>query len=262
MSQPPFQPYQPEPQPGSAPPPGSGYPPPANQGYGSAPPAGEGYGSAPPAGEGYGTPPPFGQGFGDAPAPPPKKRSAWKIVLLVIAVVIVLCVGGIGTFVFANRDKVKDVVNATKIRVVEPTTLGGLPKTTEPNLNSGLQSDITSMKKDSSVTGTVGALYGNAKTLDILLVEAASSVGGSAQERFDALNKNIAGFGITDLKDVDAGPLGGIAKCGNGKTGSIPLAVCVWTDSGSFGLIVHFKKTAASLQKNFVAYRGQIEQKS
>jgi hypothetical protein len=251
MSQPPYQPYQPDPQPGSAPPPGQSYPPPANQGFGG----------PPPANQGFGGPPPAGQGFGDA-SPPPKKRSVWKIVLLVIAVVIVLCVGGIGTFVYVNRDKVKDAVDATKIKVVEPATLGALPKTSVPDLEKGLQSDITSMKQDSTVTGTVGAVYGDSKTLNVAMVEAASSVGGSAQQRFDALSKNIAPFGITDLKDVDAGPLGGIAKCGNGKAGPVPLGVCLWTDAGSFGLIVQFKKTAAELQKNFVAYRGQIEQKS
>jgi hypothetical protein len=258
MSQPPYQPYQPEPQPGQpgyappTPPGGQGYPPPANQGFGG----------PPPANQGFGGPPPAGQGFGDAPPPPPKKRSVWKILLLVVAIVVVLCAGGIGTLVYLNRDTVKDVVEASKIKVVEPATLGTLPKTTEPNLNSGLQTDITSMKKDPTVTGTVGAIYGNAKTLDVVMVEAASSVGGSARQRFDALNKNIAGFGITDLKDVDGGPLGGIAKCGNGKASSIPLAVCLWTDSGSFGLIVQFKKTATELQKSFVSYRGQIEQKS
>jgi hypothetical protein len=248
MSQPPYQPYQPEQQPGQP-----GYAP-------SSAPGSQGY--PPPANQGFGGPPPAGQGFGDAPPPPKKKRSVWKIVLLVIALVVVLCAGGIGTVVYVNRDKVKDVVDASKIKVVEPATLGSRPKTSVPELDRGLQTDITSMKKDPTVTGTVGAIYGKGKTLDVIMVEAASSVGGSAEQRFDALNKNIAGFGITDLKNVDAGPLKGIAKCGNGKANSIPLGVCLWTDSGSFGLIVQFKKTAAELQKNFVSYRGQIEQKS
>jgi hypothetical protein len=242
MSQPPYPPHAQQPQPGSAyppPPRGAGFPPPAGQGFGPAPVT----------------------GFGDAPEP--KKRSAWKIVGIVVAAVVVLCLGGIGVAVFANRGKIEDAAAATKIKVVEPASLGSRPKATDPELNSGLQGSVDEMKKEPGVTGTVGAFYGTPKTLDILMVVGASSIGGSAQDRYDAMTQGIAGdFDLTQLKDVPPGPLGGIAKCGDGKTGGVPLGVCMWADSGSFGMLVLFNKKAAALEKDFISYRGQIEQKS
>jgi hypothetical protein len=261
MSQPPYQPYPQEPQPGQPgspsvpggqgyPPPGS-YPPPPNQGFGGQPPADQGFGSAPPA----------DQGFGSAPAP--KKRSVWKIVALVVVAVVVLCVGGIGTFVFVNRDKVKDAVDAAKIKVVEPASLGTRPKASDPDLDGSLDGALKEMKSQADVTGTAGAIYGDPKKLDILMLIAASSIGGSAQERYDGMVQGIGSdFGMTGLKDVDPGPLGGIAKCGDGTVSTVPLGICMWADSGSFAMLVLFNKKGADLQKDFVSYRGQIEQKS
>jgi len=276
MSQPPYQPYPQEPQPGQPgypdssgsgqpgyPPQGGGYYPPANQGYGGPPSADQGFGGPPPAGQGFGGPPGMGQGTGWAPPPPQKKRSAWKIVAIVVASVVVLCAAGIGTFVFVNRDKVKDVVEASKIKVVEPDKLGTRPKATDADLNSSLVESTKEMKSDTSVTGTAAAIYGDPKKLDILMLIAASSIGGSAQDRYDEMVKGIGSdFAVAGLKDVPPGPLGGIAKCGDGKISTLPAAVCMWADSGSFAMLVLFNKKSADLQKDFISYRGQIEQKS
>jgi hypothetical protein len=267
MSQPYGQPYNQEPgsfdpaaQPGSA---GNGYPPPADPGTpGYPPPGAPGTGYPPPANQGFGGPPPADQGFGPAPVPP-KKRSVGKIIALVVAIVVVLCLGGIGIALFANRDKIADVAAATQIKVVEPAALGSRPKTTDPTLSSALDGASAEMKKEAGVTGTAAAFYGDAKTLDMVMVVAASSIGGSAQDRYDAMVKGLGSdFTVTNLKDVEPGPLGGIAKCGDGSTSGVPLGVCMWADSGSFAMLVQFKKTGADLQKDFVSYRGQIEQKS
>jgi hypothetical protein len=253
----------PQPGDGSYPPANQGFggPPPANQGFGGPPPANQGFGGPPPANQGFGGPPPAGVGYGSAP--PPKKRSVGKIIALVLVAVVVLCAGGIGTIYYFNRDKVKDVVEASKIRVVEPDKLGTRPKTTDANLNGSLDETLKQVKTDPQVTGTAGAIYGNPAKLDIVMLIAASSIGGSAQDRYDVMIKGIGGgFAITGLKDVDPGPLGGIAKCGDGTVSSVPLGICMWADSGSFAMLMLFNKKGADLQKNFVSYRGQIEQKS
>jgi hypothetical protein len=269
MSQPPYQPYPQEPQsgqpgnPSSSAPGGQGYPPPSANTYpqpGATAYPQPGDGSYPPANQGFGGPPPAGEGFGSAP---PKKRSVWKIIALVVVAIVVLCAGGIGTFIYVNRDKVKDAVEATKIKVVEPEKLGTRPKASDPDLDSSLDEALTQMKAEADVTGTAGAIYGDPQKLDILMLIAASSIGGSAQERYDGMVKGIGGdFGMTGLKDVDPGPLGGIAKCGDGAVTTVPLGICMWADSGSFAMLVLFNKKGADLQKDFVAYRGQIEQKS
>ena len=288
MSQPPYQPYpgQPGPEPGGGhqppaapgsypPPPSSGagaYPPPSSE-AGSYPPPTSGAGSYPPPGSGAGAyPPPSGPGayppgsvppYGSAP-PPKKKSSALKIVLIVAGVVALLCVAGIGIAVFAAKDKVEQVVDATKISVVEPQTLGGRPKASDPALQSSVQGLDSEMSQIPGATSSVGAIYGNVQEQDIVMIAAASSISGSPQSRYDEFTQGLGegGIKLENLSDTDPGPLGGIAKCGDSDTGGTPMAVCVWSDNGSVGMIAMMFKGKADLEKEFIAMRGQIEQKS
>ncbi|MGA5305169.1 hypothetical protein ACPCHT_35045 [Nucisporomicrobium flavum] len=292
MSQPPYQPYpgqpgpesgggyQPPAAPGSYPPPSSGaggYPPPSS-GAGSYPPPGQG--SYPPPSDQGSYPPPSGQGSyppgdgsyqqpgGAVPpygsAPPPKKKSALKIVLIVAAVIAVLCVAGIGVAVFAAKDKVEQVVDATKITVVEPQTLGGRDKASDPALQSSVEGLDSEMAKIPGSTGSVGAIYGDIQKQDIVMVAAASSINGSPQSRYDEFTEGLGqgGIKLQDLSDTDPGPLGGIAKCGDSNSSGVPMAVCVWSDNGSVGMIAMMFKGKADLEKEFVAMRGEIEKKS
>jgi hypothetical protein len=274
MSQPPYQPYPG--QPGSEP--GGGYQPPAAPG--SYPPPAPGSGSYPPPSDQGSYPPPSGQGSyppgdgsyqqpgGAVPpygsAPPPKKKSALKIVLIVAAVIAVLCVAGIGIAVFAAKDKVEQVVDATKITVVEPQTLGGRDKASDPALQSSVEGLDSEMAKIPGSTGSVGAIYGDIQKQDIVMVAAASSINGSPQSRYDEFTEGLGqgGIKLQDLSDTDPGPLGGIAKCGDSNSSGVPMAVCVWSDNGSVGMIAMMFKGKADLEKEFVAMRGEIEKKS
>jgi hypothetical protein len=261
MSQPPYQPYPGEPGPegGYQPPaaPGS-YPPP--QSPGSYPPPGQG--SYPPPGGGF-----PGQGapqYGMAPAPK-KKSSALKIVLIVVAVVALLCVGGVAVTFIAAKDKVAEVVDATKITVVEPETLGGRAKATDPSLQSGVSGLDGVMSNLPGSTGSVGGIYGDLKKQDVVMVAAASSINGSAQDRFDEMTQGLGGAGgitIDNLTDTEPGPLGGIAKCGDTNTGGLPMAICIWSDNGSAGMFLMFFKKKAELEKEFVTLRGEVEKKA
>jgi hypothetical protein len=66
---------------------------------------------------------------------------------------------------------------------------------------------------------------------------------------------------LTGLRATSPGPLGGVAKCGNGETSGIPVAVCAWADSASFGLVAAYFKTVGQLEPDFVKLRGQIEKR-
>jgi hypothetical protein len=290
MSQPPYQPpspgepgpeggYQPPAAPGYQPPAAPGYPPPGQPSYpppadqgGYPPPAQGSYpppaqGSYPPPGQpsyapgDQGAYPPPGAGAPQYGTPPKKKSSALKIVLIVVGVVALLCVAGIAVAVFAAKDKINEVVDATKITVVEPKTLGGRAKTA----NEGLQSSLDGL--DSQIpgaTGSVVAVYGDPADQDLVMVVAASSINGSAQSRFDEFTSGLGAGGIKmdAMTDTEPGPLGGIAKCGDSETAGVPMAVCVWSDNGSAGMITMMFKKKADLEKEFVAMRGEIEHKS
>jgi hypothetical protein len=284
------------PPPGSYPPPGQGsypppgaYPQPGAPQPGSYPPPGQGPqqpGSYPPPGQGapqpgsYPPPPPPGPGgyaqpgqdaFGapqygtpQYPPPPQKKSSALKIVLIVVAVVSVLCLGGVAVAFFAAKDTVEDVVDAARITVVEPETLSGRAKVTDPTVAGSVAGLDAELSKVPGATSSVGAVYGDVQAQDLVMIAAASSVTGSPQERFDEFTTgmNSGALKVDNLTDTDPGPLGGIAKCGETTTSGVPMALCVWSDNGSIGMIAMLFKDKAALEKEFVSMRGQIEKKS
>ncbi len=250
--------YPPPQQPG-------GYPPPPQQpaGYpGAQQPSGYPGTQQPPGG----FPPPGGPGspFGAVP-PAPKKRSAGKILLIVLAAVLVLCLGGAAIFAFAIKDEVKETVDAAKIRVVEPATLGGRPKVTDPNLQSASRALEAELNKSlPGATSAVGAFYGDPAKQDLVMVAAAS---GRNTDPAKTLDDTIAGarksaVEIGEMSSVDPGPLGGEAKCGDAEANRVPIGFCIWSDKGSVGMILIYFKTGAEAQKELVTMRGQIEQKS
>nr|BFE68721.1 hypothetical protein GCM10020092_020220 [Actinoplanes digitatis] len=148
--------------------------------------------------------------------------------------------------------------------MVEPETLGGRPKTTDASLQSSVEGLDGQMAQLPGATGAVGAVYGDPTEQDLVMVAAASSLNGSAQSRFDEFTSGLGqgGINVTAMTDTDPGPLGGIAKCGDSDTAGVPMAVCVWSDNGSVGMITMMFKKKADLEKEFVAMRGEIEQKS
>jgi flagellar basal body-associated protein FliL len=197
-------------------------------------------------------------------APPKKKGGALKVVLIVLGVFLLLCIAG-GIFAFVKgKDKVEDVVAASKISVVEPAQLGGRDKVTDPTLQSTVESLDTEMKNIKGTTSSVGAIYGDLQKQDVVLIAAASTLQGTAQSRYDEFTTgmNSGGFSTDKLTDTEPGPLGGIAKCGDSTAGGVPTAVCVWSDQGSVGMVAMLFKKKADLEKEFVSIRGQIEQKA
>ncbi|MCP3782398.1 hypothetical protein NLX85_03335 [Micromonospora sp. A3M-1-15] len=230
---------------------GGGYPE-SGQQYGQQPGQQYGGGYVETGQPGYGAP---------APLPPKKKSSAGKIVLIVLAVVLVLCVGGGAIAFFATKDKVGEVVTATKTRLVEPPTLAGRPKVSEPQLQQAATQMKSEIAKDvPNATSTVGAFYGEPEKKDLVMIAGASGViADPKKEMADAITAITPELGAKEFKTVNAGPLGGDAKCGDGKTEDIPVAVCIWADKGSLGMVVVYFKSAAEIQSQFVTMRGEIE---
>ena len=276
---------QPNPDTPSSVPPQPGFPPPGygqQPSYGQAPPYGQpSYGDQPTV---YGQPTAYGEQPGFPPPPPPKRSKAVPIVLVSLAVILVLCVGG-GTAIFmAGRNKAKDIVDAAnnptspagtptgkptqkphpKITVTEPKTLGGRPKLTDAQFSTladELQKGLASVP---NATATVGALYGTPAKQDIVIIASAAAPIANPKRELDStfLGAGIGGLKVTGLKTINAGPLGGVAKCGKADAGGIDLAMCSWADDGSVGWIMSFFKSVNSAKAEFPKLRGQIEKKS
>ncbi|MEU5787310.1 hypothetical protein ABZ754_06200 [Micromonospora purpureochromogenes] len=280
MSQPPSDPYRS--QPGSGAPYGS-YPPPQQPGGYPAPQQPGGYpppqqqsgGYPPPQQQSGGYPPPQqpgafpgqgGQPYGEPSLPPAKKKSnVGKIVLISLAVVLVLCLGGAAITFFAVKDEVKETVDATKTRVVAPATLAGRAKSTEPALLNGAKQLETELKNSlPDATSTVGAFYGTAAKKNLVMIAAASGLNTNPTKTLDDTIKGAGQSSVQlgEMKKVDAGPLGGEAKCGDAEAANVPLGVCVWSDKGSLGMIIVYFKSGDEAAAELPAMRGQIQQKS
>ncbi|MCM0678210.1 hypothetical protein NCC78_26555, partial [Micromonospora phytophila] len=304
--------YGGHPQQGGYPPPGSpdptraygghpqqGYPPPGSP---DSAPAYGGYPSAQPGpvspGPAYGGQPfaqqggfPTGQPYGEPSAPPAKKSRLGLILSLVLAGLLVLCVGGGGLAYVAlsGDDDPAPVAGSSpgagatpsaaataeespsvepspepRIRLVTPKTLAGRPKSTDPELRALADEMVTDMKSTvRNETGAVGGFYGSPAKRNMLMVVAASGfVLDPAKELDDAVEELSGELAVTKMTAVPPGPLGGEARCGNGKSSDIPLGVCVWADQGSVGMIVMFFSSATKAKAQFATIRGQIEKKS
>jgi hypothetical protein len=268
-------------QPGYGPPEQSqpGY---AQPGYG--PPEQNQPGYAPP---GYGPP-----GY---PAPqPPKKSPTLPIVLMSIAVVLVLCVGGSVAIFLAAKNKAdhvtKDVQNAlptataatptddatteptddpttapaSTITVTEPKTLGGRPKLTDAKF-AGVADQLKGALADVPDAGkTVAALYGSNGKQNIAVMVAAEARIDDPQTQLDNTfaGATAGGLKVTGITNADPGSLGGTAKCGNANTSGVKMVLCGWADSGSLGWIIWYFKPTAQAKAEFPKLRAQIEKSS
>ena len=234
---------------------------------------------------------------GYPPAPAPKSR-ALPITLVSIAVFLVLCVGG-GTAVYlAGRNTADDVAarptgfpttgstatpeqTATAepteepteeptaeptatITVVEPKTLGGRPKLTDPQFAGAVEELQEGLKEVPDATETVGALYGSPAKQSIVIVAAAAAEISNPKRELDGtfLGAGVGGLKLSGITSISPGPLGGAAKCGRGEAGGAPLIMCGWADEGSVGWVIWYFKSMSSAKAEFPQLRAQVEKKS
>ncbi|MFI7600558.1 hypothetical protein [Actinoplanes sp. NPDC049681] len=229
--------------------------------------------------------PPMAAGY--PPAPKPKSR-ALPITLVSIAVFLVLCVGG-GTAVYlVGRNAVDDSKTvsptlaptvtaeptdatdeptaepAAEITVVEPATLGGRRKLTDPQFAGAVKQLEEGLDKVPGATGTVGSLYGSPSQQNIVIVAAAAAEVDDPVRELDGtfLGAGVGGLKITGITSTAPGALGGVAKCGRGEAGGAPLIMCGWADEGSVGWMIFYYKSMSGAKAEFPKLRGQVEKKS
>lgn len=284
-AQPPTQPYPPAygQQPGYPQQQPPGYPPQQPAGY--PPQAGPAYPQQPYAQPAYGQPV-YPQQPQFPPIPPaPKKTWTLPIVLVSVAIVLVLCIGGVAVFALVGGDDEakNDASTSTsadpaadpttesateppataKITVTEPKTLGGRPK-----LDTAAFAEVTKTMEDGLLTSypgatkSFGAFYGTpAKKNMVMAIAVAAPIPNPALE----LDKNftnaaLTGLAVEDISAVDTGSMGGSAKCGNSESSGVDLAVCVWADDGSVGMLVWYYSSASKAKAEFPKVRAQMEQ--
>ena len=117
---------------------------------------------------------------------------------------------------------------------------------------------------DSEVFGStsrVAAFYGDLAKRDLIMLVAVSGRIADPDKELNDVFANMQSLSVKNVKDVDAGPLGGKAKCGDGDAGGVPLGMCAWTDNGSLGMVGFYFKDATAASKEFVKIRGEVEKR-
>ncbi|MFC3991318.1 hypothetical protein [Actinoplanes siamensis] len=144
----------------------------------------------------------------------------------------------------------------------EPKTLGG-----RPHLDNAEFSAVTGTMEDSLLTSypgastSFGAFYGAPpKKNMVMAIAVAAPIPDPALELDrNFTNMSLTGLAVDDVAPVGTGSLGGVARCGNSETSGIDLAVCVWSDEGSVGMLVWYHSSATRAKAEFPVLRGQIE---
>ncbi|WP_416900529.1 hypothetical protein [Micromonospora echinospora] len=206
----------------------------------------------------YGTDPAAG-----LPPPPQKTSGVGRVLLIVLAVVLVLCVGG-GIAVWAIvKDDVGEVVEATGTRVVTPETLNGRPRLTDPDTMAIVEEIRAENARNApQATSTAVGFYGDLDKGDQILIVGLAVPVDEPEEELEATLKNLSTESTVGVVvTVAPGPLGGIVRCGDGSFEDVDFGFCMWADRGSVGHVIGYFMTAKEVEREFGAIRTAIVQR-
>ncbi|WP_412541939.1 hypothetical protein R8Z50_05170 [Longispora sp. K20-0274] len=177
---------------------------------------------------------PQSQPLGFTPPQAPKKSGAGKIVAGVLALVLLLCLGGAALFVVP-------IVADQGATIALPAKIGNLALDDGPEGKAAVDAMSNAA---GSIAGhdSKGALYhdGDKRVIFFGATGLNLRLKGQLDEAFDALHASY-------MFDLDAGDLGGYIRCGtlNGST------ICMWIDHGSIGLAIFMQGEKAASGAQF-----------
>ena len=151
----------------------------------------------------------------------------------------VLCVAGSAVAYFALKDDVGDVLDAAEHHRVRARDAGRQAEDQRPRPaeRRGRRWCPQLKAEVPNARDTVAAFYGDPAKKDMVMLVAISGLladpGKELDDTFTSMN--TSGLPVKNIKTVEAGPLGGEAKCGDATAAGQPLGVCVWTDRAASG---------------------------
>ncbi|GAA4594255.1 hypothetical protein GCM10023194_60610 [Planotetraspora phitsanulokensis] len=185
---------------------------------------------------------------------PSKRHDFSRIVLIVLAGLAVVV--GVAVVV---KDRIQGSV---RTHVVEPKTLDGRTKIENEDFRALADQWAVDLKKEiPEATGVFSAFYGDLTSLISVVGVSAHITDQDAKARQLITSMASDGLKITDMKSVDPGPLGGIAKCGDTTVAGFQGGVCTWADNDTMGMIFTYLKSGEQAAAEFVKLRGEIERR-
>ncbi|MCP3784637.1 hypothetical protein NLX85_14785 [Micromonospora sp. A3M-1-15] len=145
-------------------------------------------------------------------------------------------------------------------KLYTPETLLGMPKSMSRELTGAPRSQMEKLKREVGVaTSAVGWAYGGeTPEADAVFMSGAS---GTVADPGGAVERALQPYRITTVNTVDAGQLGGEARCGQGRTedGSY-LTACGWADKETVGVVAFVSsQPQGDRTADFLTARGQLE---
>jgi hypothetical protein len=138
------------------------------------------------------------------------------------------------------------------LTVVRPETLGGRPRI---DIGNG-----TSSEESFRTTAEAQGVYGNVAKQDLIFLVAVASTDQTTEARFsNVIAEASKEFKVDNYRTVEPGAMGGLVRCGDGTLNGVPAAVCVWSDRGTNGVLVHSLQSADEFAGDVVALRAEVE---
>lgn len=143
-----------------------------------------------------------------------------------------------------------------------PQTIAGLMLASEPQLAQQAKTAETQLR--SAVPNATDAAAGTYLDLSNptapVVVAAVAADNDNPDTMVDTafLAIRSQGIQVTNIQPVDAGPLGGVAKCGTTTAQGNPAIACAWGDHGSGGQVILLNRSQADAQRLFLEFRRAV----
>ncbi|RBJ00860.1 hypothetical protein DRA43_20145 [Micromonospora provocatoris] len=118
-----------------------------------------------------------------------------------------------------------------------PETLLGLTKNMDRVAIEGAKRHLDTLKREvAPATSAVGWAYGgHGPDADMVFI---TGVSGTVTDQQGLIERSLSPYRVGALEQVDAGRLGGTARCGRGRTEMKSyLVVCAWADAQTLGVV-------------------------
>jgi hypothetical protein len=221
----------------------------------------------------FGASSPYGQ--------PPRKSRA--VLWISLGVVVVLAVGAaaIAVLYAATNGKKNDGQSAAgttappsasasadpyakerDASLSAPKSLAGLTKSTDKELQKTAE-DLTEQMKGSvpGARDTIAAFYEDPNDpAKLVMVAGVTSDLPDPAAELDGTFRGLGtgGLPVSNVKKTNAGPLGGVAKCGTATAAGTPVAVCAWADHGSVGMTFFYNRKVSESTSLFLKIRSTV----
>ncbi|MEU0560967.1 hypothetical protein [Dactylosporangium sp. NPDC006015] len=203
-------------------------------------------------------------GISDADEPDDEPRSSVNVKKVAIVCGALAGVALLGSAVVYGPT-VWRVTQQSDTKVSTPTQIGSYTLFSTDEAAQASEYVRDAIVTEVSLDDSLGAIYrepNGSETRTVILVAGTGRI-WKPERSLDGAFKAVAGAdtAIRGVHDVDAGDLGGVARCGEIDDKDGVIAVCGWADNGSLGVVVLPGSKAADAEKALSTIRPAVEKR-